>query len=144
MVEGDTVEIDFGDEETNTGPLDTSSHATVKFFLDHALPINMAAQILFLDPISNQVTDSLLNPAVSVVGCNTNASGDPVNTNSSKNTIYISNARVDAIKKSKKAIVMFRLNTNGYPGPYVNLSDNTYLRLQITGDLHLSFNLNSI
>lgn len=144
VVEKDTVDVDFGEEETNTGPLDTASHATVNFFLDHALPIHIATQIYFLDPVTNTITDSLLNPAVSAVGCSTDANGDPINVNSSKNSVYISNARIESIKKSKKAIVTFRLNTNGYPGPYVNLSDKTYLTLQITGDLHLSFNLNSI
>lgn len=144
VVEKDTVEVDFGEEETNTGPLDTASHATVNFFLDHALPIHVAAQIYFLDPVTNTITDSLLNPAVSAVGCSTDANGDPLSVNASKNTVYVSNARIESIKKSKEAIVMFRLNTNGYPGPYVYLSDKTYLKLQITGDLHLSFNLNSI
>jgi hypothetical protein len=144
VVERDTVDIDFGEEETSTGPVDTSSHATVKFFIDHAMPIHVSAQVYFLHPTSNIIIDSLLSPAVSAVGCNTDALGDPLNVNSSNTSIYISNSRIETIKKSKRGIVTFRLNTNGYPGPYVNLSDKTYLKLQITGDLHLSFNLNSI
>lgn len=144
VVERDTIDIEFGDEETNSGPLDTSSHATVNFYVDHAMPIHTSAQIYFLDPNTNLVTDSLLTPAVSAVGCNTDANGDPLNVNTSKTSLYISHTRIENIKKAKKAIIVFRLNTLGYPGPYVYLSDNTYLKLQITGDLHLSFNLNSL
>ena len=108
------------------------------------MPIHVSAQVYFLDPTTNTIIDSLLSPAVAAVGCNTDALGDPLNVNSSNTSIYISNSRIENIKKSKRGIVSFRLNTNGYPGPYVNLSDKTYLKLQITGDLHLSFNLNSI
>lgn len=143
-VELDTVDVDFGSEDTNTGAVDTSSSGNVHFFIDHALPINMYAQIYFLDPISSLPVDSLLNAPLNLIGCQTDANGHPLNVNSSKNTLTITNQRLQRIKKSKQAILSFRMNTNGYPGPYVQMSDQTYLKMQITGDLHLSFNLNDL
>jgi hypothetical protein len=144
VVEQDTVEIDFGDEDTNTGGLDTSSNGTVNFFIDNALPINCYTQVYFLDPVSSVIKDSLLSTPLNIVGCNTDANGDPTNVKSSKTSFFISSQRIDQIKKSTKAIIVFKLNTNGYPPPYVLMSDQTYLKLQITGDLKLSFNLNSL
>jgi hypothetical protein len=143
-VELDTVDVDFGDEELNTGQVDTSSYGTLNFFFDHALPIHMNAQIYFLDPLNGQILDSLLTPPFALNGCQTNAAGDPLNVNSSKNSLFISTARINKIRKSNKAVVSFKMNTNGYPGPYVQMSDKTYLKLQITGDLHLSINLNDL
>lgn len=143
-IELDTVEVDFGSEETNTGPIDTSSNGNVHFFIDHALPIHMNAQVYFLDPLTSVVTDSLLSAPLNLIGCNTDANGHPLNVNASKTSIYISNQRIQQIRKSKRAVLSFRMNTNGYPGPYVQMSDQTYLNMQITGDLHLSFNLNDL
>jgi hypothetical protein len=144
VVERDTIDIDFGNEDTETGGLDTSSYGTVNFFIDHALPINCYTQIYFYDTVSNSISDSLLSSPLNLVGCTTDANGDPTSVNSSKTSFAISTQRIDKIKKSTKAIVSFRLNTQGYPPPYVMMSDKTYLKLQITGDLHLSFNLNSL
>lgn len=143
-VELDTVDINFGDEEHNTGQVDTSSYGTLNFFFDHALPIHMSAQIYFLDPLNGQVLDSLLTPPFALNGCQTNTAGDPLNVNSSKNSLFISTSRINKIRQAQKAVVSFQMNTNGYPGPYVQMSDKTYLALQITGDLHLSINLNDL
>jgi hypothetical protein len=100
--------------------------------------------VYFLDPLTATISDSLLSTPLNLVGCTTDANGDPTSVNSSKTSFAISTQRIDKIKKSTKAIVSFRLNTQGYPPPYVMMSDKTYLKLQITGDLHLSFNLNSL
>jgi hypothetical protein len=141
LVEKDTVEIDFSKEETGT---DTASHALVNFFVENALPVNFGIQIYFLDPVNSTITDSLLNTPLNILGCNTNAAGDPTGSIDAKTSISINTARISEIKKSRKAIISYKLNTLGYPPPYVVLSDKTYLKLQITGDLHLAFNLNSL
>ncbi len=141
LAEIDTVNIDFSNEDTGT---DTSNYGKVNFFVDNALPINFFIQVYFLDPISSQITDSLLNNPFNAIGCNTNAIGDPTDVKSSNTSVSLSNSRINKIKNSKRAVLSYKLNTLGYPPPYVIMSDKTYLKLQITGDLHLSFNLNSL
>lgn len=141
LVEKDTVDIDFENEDTGT---DTASYGKVNFFVDNAIPINFSIQIYFLDPVTSQIKDSLLDNPFNAAGCNTNAIGDPVNVNAGKTTISISTNRINEIKKSKRAILSYKINTLGYPPPYVIMSENTYLKLQVTGDLHLAFNLNSL
>ncbi len=141
LVETDTIDIDFSKEDTGT---DTASYGKVNFFVENALPVNFGIQIYFLDPVNLKITDSLLNNPLNILGCNTNATGDPTGSIDAKTSISINTARIEEIKKSRKAIISYKLNTLGYPPPYVVLSDKTYLKLQITGDLHLAFNLNSL
>lgn len=141
LTEIDTVDIDFSKEDTGT---DTANYGKINFFVDNALPINFYIQVYFLDPINSQIVDSLLDNPFNAIGCNTNANGDPTNVNASKTSVNITTARIEKIKKSKRAVLSYKLNTLGYPPPYVVMSDKTYLKMQITGDLHLSFNLNSL
>jgi hypothetical protein len=144
VTESDTLDIEFGEDGDDSGDLDTSSYATVHLFVDHALPINFFTQIYFLDPLSSVVTDSLFDNSLNLIGIQTNMDGNPLSVNTTKHSVFISPARINHIKKSSRAVIQFRMNTNGYPGPYVNLSDQTYLQMQLTGDLHLRFNLNSL
>jgi hypothetical protein len=112
--------------------------------MDNALPINFFTQVYFLDPVSNTITDSLLNTPLNAIGCSTDANGDPTNVKSTSTSVTINTSRINKIKQAKRAVISYKLNTLGYPPPYVILSDKTYLKIQITGDLHLSFNLNSL
>ncbi len=141
LQERDTVDIDFGSEDTGT---DTSSYGKVNFFVDNAIPIHFGIQVYFLDPQSSLIIDSLLDNSFDIAGCNTNASGDPLNINSAKTSISITTKRIEKIKQARKAVIAYSINTLGYPPPYVLMSDQTYLKMQLTGDLHLSFNLNSL
>lgn len=142
-VERDTIDISFEDADTG-GYTDTLSYGTVHFLTENALPINLGFQIYFLDPVTNMISDSLMNSPIALSGCSTNSMGDPLNSTKAKNSISISHQRIAKIKKSKKAILNFGINTIGYPPPYVIMSEKTFFKLNITGDLHLSFNLNNI
>ncbi len=137
----DTVDVQFSDEDN---PTDTSSYGTVNLFVDNGLPIHFGVQIYFLEKNSNLIIDSLMSPAFELDGCNTDANGDPISVVSKKSSFQISTKRIENIKRAHKAIIRHNINTLGYPPPYVLLSKNSFLKMQITGDLHLSFNLNNL
>lgn len=138
-LEKDTLDIDFSKEET---PTDTSNYGIVNIFIDNGLPIQFGIQIYFLDPSTNSYAiDSLWNPTFDIAGSNTDANGTPQNIQSKKSSVSISTQRLDKIKKSKKGVIKYQINTLGYPPPYVRLNKDAFLKLQITGDLHLNLNL---
>jgi hypothetical protein len=139
--ETDTVDIDFSNEDLGN---DTASYGKLNFFIDNALPIHFYIQVYFLNPVTAQITDSLLAPPFVSNGCTTNASGDPTSVTTNNTSISLSTVRINKIKESTRAIISYKINTLNYPPPYVIMSDKCYLKMQITGDLHLSFNLNSL
>ncbi len=140
-VEIDTVKIDFSKEEA---PVDSTNKGIVHFYVDNGLPINFGIQLYFLDSATNQVSDSLMSPPFDIKGGQMDAGGSPMNVISQKSSMVISTDRLNRIKRANRAIFSFKINTQGYPPPYVLMNDNAYLKLQITGDLHLSIQLNSL
>ncbi len=140
-ISSDTVNIDFSNEDT---PSDTSNYGKVNLFIDNGLPIQFGIQIYFLEKNTNQIIDSLMSPAFDIDACSTDANGNPVNVVSKKSSFMVSTQRIDRIKKASRAVLFHNINTYSAPPPYAIINDNSYLKLQITGDLHLSFNLNNL
>jgi len=136
----DTVALDFADEES---PIDTSNYGKVMFYVDNGMPINFAIQLYFLDNINSAIIDSLLAPTLDVVACSTDAAGAPINVITKKSEVSISAARIDKIKRCKKGILLFKLNTMSNTSPVSRINDLSFLKMQIAGDLHLSINQNS-
>ncbi|MCC6447356.1 MAG: hypothetical protein IT215_01560, partial [Chitinophagaceae bacterium] len=137
----DTVSIDFSNEDT---PSDTSNYGNVHLFIDNGLPIHFGIQIYFLEKNTNHIIDSLMSPAFDIDACSTDVNGNPVNVVSKKSSFLVSAQRIDKIKKADRAVLFHNINTYSTPPPYAIINDNSYLKLQITGDLHLSFNLNNL
>lgn len=137
----DTVSFEPGDLSSITDQLnmsDTSVTGHLNFFTDNNLPVNCNMQMTFLD--NSIALDSVFDGGFVMTGATVDASGNPVNTVSDKNSIGIRKSKVKNMELSNRMIYHFAINTNGYTQPYVIIKKSNLLSLQIVGDIHLILN----
>lgn len=137
----DTLEINLANDSNTLD--DSSNQAVINVFFENAFPINQKVQIYFLDASSNLITDSLFDMPLVSLGSTNDAQGNPITTTKNQTSVTISKSSVQKIQQSKKAILSYDMNTNGYSTPTVVANDKTYFDIQLTGDLHVSFKLKS-
>lgn len=139
----DTVDFEAGDlssiYDTGNGAIsDSSVSGYFNFFTDNGLPIFSRMQMIFLKDAVRK--DSVFENSFILDGANVDAFGLPINTVSKKNTVNIRKSKLKNIEASNKIIYSFSINTNGYTVPYVVISKNNWLALQIVSDLKLIIN----
>lgn len=139
LVETDTLGIEWGADDLEFE--DTVSTARIHCYIENALPVNQYLQIYFLDPITAQPIDSLLNLPLNISGCQTDAAGVPVNTTQASTSVDLSVNRVRKIRNTQRAVFYYQLNTLGYSQPVIRAGEQTYFSIQLTGDLKLHFKL---
>lgn len=139
LVETDTLGIEWGADDLEFE--DTVSTARIHCYFENALPVNQYLQIYFLDPLTAQPVDSLLNQSLNIQGCQTDALGVPVNTTQATTSVDLSVNRVRKIRKTQRAVFYYQLNTLGYSQPVIRAGEQTYFNIQLTGDLKLHFKL---
>lgn len=139
----DTVGVAINDSLNHTIS-DTSYTAKVNFYVENALPMNQQFQLYFLSATNNTIIDSLFTSPFNTAGCSSDVNGTPSNIKSDSTSVFIDNERVKKIQGCNKAVIHFTFDTNGYAPPFVTANDSSYFSIQLTGDLHISFNLHNL
>lgn len=139
----DTVDFESGDlssiyNSSNGAVSDTSVSGFMNFYTDNALPIFMNMQMLFLN--NGVKKDSIFDNSFLLNGANVNGLGISIDAISQKNSINIRQSKLKNIEQSNQLVYSFSINTNGYSVPYVVVSKNNLLALQIVSDLKLIIN----
>jgi hypothetical protein len=136
----DTVLFDAGNlssiyDSGNSAISDSSISGYFNFYTDNAMPIFSKMQMVFMKDAESK--DSVFENSFILDGAVVDGAGNPTNVVSKKNVVNIRKSKLKNIEKSNKIIYSFSINTNGYMVPYVVISKNNLLGLQIVSDLKL-------
>jgi hypothetical protein len=139
----DTVVFDAGNlssiyDSGNSAISDSSISGYFNFYTDNAMPIFSKMQMVFMKDAERK--DSVFENSFILDGAVVDGAGNPTNVVSKKNVVNIRKSKLKNIEKSNKIIYSFSINTNGYMVPYVVISKNNLLGLQIVSDLKLILN----
>lgn len=136
----DTVAFDPGDLSSvyNSAINDSSVSGYFNFYTDNAMPIHSKMQMVFMKDAERK--DSVFENSFILDGADVNGAGNPKDPVSKKNVVNIRKSKLKNIEGSNKIVYSFSINTNGYPVPYVVISKNNLLGLQIVSDLKLIIN----
>ena len=139
----DTVAFEPGDLSSvynsgNSAISDSSFSGYFNFYTDNAMPIYSRLQMIFMKDAVKK--DSVFENSFMLDGASVDGAGNTTNVVSKKNTVNIRKSKLKNIEGSNKIVYSFSINTNGYPVPYVVISKNNLLGLQIVSDLKLIIN----
>ena len=139
----DTVDFEAGDLSSiynaSNGALgDSSVTGFLNFFSDNGLPISCNMQMLFLKDSIRK--DSVFENSFVLSGAEVDGAGFSNGIKSQKNSVNIRKSKLKNIEASNKIVYTFSINTNGYTVPYVVVSKQNLLALQIVSDLKLIIN----
>ncbi len=137
----DTSDFEITNQSSTSTIEDSTIAGHLKIFMDNALPLNAGFQIYFLDASKRNVIDSLFDTQIILQGAQTNSAGSPLEVTHSIDSIKISAAHLSKIKQSKYAVTVLDMNTFNSALPFVTANNETYLNIQITGDLKMNFKL---
>ncbi len=130
------------DSKTNTQAVDDSTlEGKLVVYIDNAFPLNAVFQIYFLDASRRNVIDSLFENGIRLNAATTDASGSPLNVQHGVDSVLISSSHLQKIKLAKYAVTSLDLNTVNNQSQDVNANNETYLNIQIVGDLKMNFHL---
>ena len=135
----DTIDVEWGEQEEDFE--DTLSSARINIYMENAMPLNQYLQIYFLEPNSSVIYDSLFTAAINLSGCQTDQNGTPLNTTQSQSVVDISLNKIRRIRQCRQIVLNYDLNTLGYPQPLIHAGEQTFFKLQLSGDLKLHLKL---
>jgi hypothetical protein len=102
------------------------------------MPIFSKMQMIFMKDAVRK--DSVFENSFVLDGASVDGAGNTTNIVSKKNTVNIRKSKLKNIEESNKIVYSFSINTNGYTVPYVVISKDNLLGLQIVSDLKLIIN----
>ena len=127
---------------TNTQQVEDSTVAgKIVVYLDNAFPLNVVFQIYFLDATRRNVIDSLFVNGIRLNAATTDVSGSPLDVQHGVDSVLISAKHFQNIKLAKFAVTSLDLNTLNNQSQEINANNETYLNIQILGDLKLNLHL---
>jgi len=127
---------------TNTQQVEDSTVAgKIVVYLDNAFPLNVVFQIYFLDATRRNVIDSLFVNGIRLNAATTDVSGSPLDVQHGVDSVLISVKHFQNIKLAKFAVTSLDLNTLNNQSQEINANNETYLNIQILGDLKLNLHL---
>lgn len=130
------------DETMNTQAVDdTSVEGKLVAYLDNALPLHSVFQIYFLDDTRQTIIDSLFDRAIILQSVATNSMGSPMEVTHAVDSVLISAAHLQNIKRAKFAVTSIDINTGNNGSLDVLANNETYLNIQLVGDLKMHFQL---
>ncbi|GDX52402.1 hypothetical protein LBMAG27_14490 [Bacteroidota bacterium] len=130
------------DNKTNTQAVDDSTvEGKLVVYIDNAFPLNSVFQIYFLDDSKRNVIDSLFENGINLSAASTDINGSPLSAQHTVDSVLISVAHLQKIKLAKFAVTSLDLNTLNNQSQEVNANNETYLNIQVVGDLKMNFHL---
>lgn len=123
-----------------SGELDNNTDAATGHLIvygDNGLPVQGTVQLYLYDAVGAQI-DSLFDTPFVLGGGQTNADGQTTTVTTTVDSVAVNSTRLERWRNGRSASVLFAVNTNGYPGPFVTADPFANLRLQVVGDLQLN------
>jgi hypothetical protein len=106
-------------------------------YADNGLPVQGELQLYLYDG-AGALADSLFDEPFALNGGTTDPQGSTTLIGSTSDSIAIDATRMQRWLDVRSAALAFRINTNGYPSPWVQATGESLLRLQLVGDLRLN------
>lgn len=108
----DTMNLNMSNIETP----ELLKQILLTFMIDSELPLNLNAQFYTLDPVTEQITDSLV---VNPLHIGASFTGEPVHTEAQ---IDVTHERLEHLFKSKRLMMRFDIDTDGHNAVLTNTS----------------------
>lgn len=129
-------------KNTNTHPIDDSTiEGKLIVYIDNAFPLNSNFQVYFLDGSKRNVIDSLFDQGIYLQAATTDDNGSPTSITHSIDSVIISSGHLQKIKQAKFAVSSLEMNTINNKSIEISANKQTYLDIQIVGDLKMNFHL---
>jgi hypothetical protein len=136
----DSFEVDL------SGELDENTDAATGYLIVHAdngMPLQGSLQFYLYDAAGVRI-DSLFDAPFVLDGGQTDAMGRTTAVAATVDSVAVNATRLEHWRDGRSASVVFSVNTNGYPGPYVSADSAAALRLQVVGDMRLNISYSSL
>ncbi len=137
----DTSAFSFNSKTTTQAVDDSTIEGKLMVYLDNAFPVNSVFQVYFLDDTRRIVIDSLFENAINLSAATTDLKGSPISIQHSAESVVISTLHSQKIKLAKYAVASLELDTYNLSSSVIKANQNTYLAIQIVGDLKMNFHL---
>lgn len=129
-----------------SGELDENPDAATGYlviYADNGLPMQGTLQLYLYDALGVRI-DSLFDAPYVLAGGQTDAMGQTTAVAATVDSVAVNAARLEAWRHGRSASVVFSVNTDDYPGPYVAADPTATLRLQVVGDMRLNISYSSL